>query len=476
MKRRCALTAAAVMLSSVPAAAGHTLDHYRVRDNVSAITTPSPVTGMLCPTLPDARPLKLEDAIVRAICAHPQALKSWSAARARFAALGIADAAYLPTLAATAGYQRETQSAPDDSGKHGQIAESQTSFNAYGTLNMSWTLFDFGKRSAIQRQARALLSAANSVHDATLQAVLFKAVEAVYAVWDAQASVDGASRAESIARKSLAQATAKHVSGAGTRSDELQARASYRRATLERVNAEGHLRSVIGALCVALGLDANMPLRVAAEDREADEDALAHMESDVDELIESAKRYAPKLLAARANLDASRAEIDIARSQARPTIALVGSVARRNPGSASRSGSPASSGTVGIRMTIPLFDGLTSRYGIQHAEARAEMQEAELRDGELQVSLEVWSSYHDVRTSAANLVNSRDLLDDAQSALDMARGRYDEGVGTFTELLTAQSMLEEARNQRLRAISKWRDSRLRLAASLGRLGFWTFAQ
>ena len=128
--------------------------------------------------------------------------------------------------------------------------------------------------------------------------------------------------------------------------------------------------------------------------------------------------------------------------------------------------------TIGIQLTIPLFEGFASGYRVAQARAAADAQEADLRDTELRVSLEVWRSYQALRTDAANLTNSKELLGDAQRALEIARGRYKAGVGTFVELLNAQTALADAQRQRVGAVSQWRTARLRLAASLGDLGLW----
>ncbi|ALB14658.1 hypothetical protein ACT79_30375 [Burkholderia pseudomallei] len=82
-------------------------------------------------------------------------------------------------------------------------------------------------------------------------------------------------------------------------------------------------------------------------------------------------------------------------------------------------------------------------------------------------------SYQSLQTDTANLDNSKDLLGDAQRSLDIARGRYKAGVGTFTELLNAQTALADAQKQRVQALSKWRTARLKLAASLGSIGLWS---
>lgn len=55
---------------------------------------------------------------------------------------------------------------------------------------------------------------------------------------------------------------------------------------------------------------------------------------------------------------------------------------------------------------------------------------------------------------------------------NVARGRYKAGVGKTLELLNAQSTLASAQQQRIQAMSNWRAARVKLAASLGRLGMW----
>lgn len=437
----------------------------------------SPLLGSAaCPSEPDDHPLTLEAAILQAICAHPQARQAWANARAQAAAVGIAQAAYLPALNATAGVDRDTRSTTYDYGAIGLGSRSlsQQSSTPYEILNLSWVLFDFGKRSAGLRQARELLAAANAAQDDTLQTVFFNTAQAYYAVRDAQASIDAAQQTERIAQESLVAARAKHDAGAGTLSDRLQAQTTYRRAVLDRVSAEGNARTAAGVLAVLMGRDANTSVQIITAEPVSDDDAIA---AGVDALIDEAKMRRPKLVAARARLAAARANVEAVRAQGRPTISIAGSFMQNNPSIQQQADSyPIShsrNSRIGIQLTIPLFEGFASGYRVAHAQSQADAQEAELHDTELQVSLDVWKSYQALQTDAINLTTSKDLLDDAQHSLDIARGRYKEGVGTFVELLNAQMALADARKQRVLAVSKWRTARLSLAASLGRLGLWT---
>ncbi|QUO30527.1 TolC family protein [Burkholderia cenocepacia] len=467
------LSVLAVALAGVSCADAQMLDVFRTRGDVPVTPAAPLLKDASCGALPGTQPLELDDAILLAICANPQARRAWAEARAQAAALGIADAAYLPTLNATAGVERDTLSTTYDTGVSGAISVSQNTSSKYGTLNLSWVLFDFGKRGAARRQARALLAAANATQDDALQTVFFNAAETFYAVRDAQASLDSARQTEAIAHESLMEATAKHEAGAGTLADELQARTSYRRAVLDRVSAEGDANTATGTLAVALGLEANAAVRIAPREHGMDADASDDIATGIDQLIDEAKQSHPKLVAAHAKLDAARANVDAVRAQGRPTISLVGNLTQNNPSTQQQAQSTpitrSRGSTIGVQVTIPLFEGFASGYRIVQARAQADAQEAGLRDTELQVSLDVWKSYHAVQTDALNLINSRALLDDAQHALEIARGRYREGVGTFTDLLNAQTALADAQKQRVLAVSKWRTARLKLAASLGKL-------
>ncbi|MFM0645061.1 TolC family protein [Paraburkholderia bryophila] len=474
MKRRL-LAAAVVALTGAPRVnAQMLLDVFATQSSVWLTPAAPLLKDASCRELPDTRPLELDDVVLQAVCANPQLRVAWAQARAQSAALGIADTAYLPTLNGTMGAERDTLSTTYDYSAlgAGSIRQSQNTSSNYGVLNLSWVLFDFGKRGASRRQAGALLAAANATQDDTLQTVFFNAAQAFYSLRDAQASLDAAQRTEAISRESLDETRAKHVAGAGALADELQARTGHRRALLERVYAEGEVRVATGVLAVALGLEANAAIRIASAERDAD--APEDISAGIDALIDEAKLREPRLVAAQAKLDAARANVDAARAQGRPTLALVGSLTQNNPSYQQQPRSipitQSRGSTIGVQLTIPLFEGFASDYRIEQAQAQADAREAMLRDDQLQVSLDVWKSYHSVRADAANLANSRDLLDDAQHALDIARGRYKEGVGTFTELLNTQTALADAQKQRVLAASKWRAARLKLAASLGKLG------
>ena len=61
-------------------------------------------------------------------------------------------------------------------------------------------------------------------------------------------------------------------------------------------------------------------------------------------------------------------------------------------------------------------------------------------------------------------------LESAQVAMESAQNRYDHGVGTMIELLTAQSALADASQQWMQSLAQREAGRLELLAASGVLG------
>ena len=65
--------------------------------------------------------------------------------------------------------------------------------------------------------------------------------------------------------------------------------------------------------------------------------------------------------------------------------------------------------------------------------------------------------------------SSADLVASADASARVALGRYQAGVGTIIDLLTAQTALASARQQNIQATYSWQIARAQLAQAMGRL-------
>lgn len=443
---------AALTMATAPCAQAAGLDPFAT--GALAPAAPATSTGLACPegTEPAAeRALSLVDVVDQALCHNPQTREAWANARWRAAQVGVAQAAWLPTLAATVTASRIR---PDKTVLPDDYSQQKSA------LTLSWLLWDFGGRSATVESARQLLAAASETQNSTLQSVFLAAVQAFYQVHANTAALAAARESERAAGESLRAAEARYRVGTGTPADRLQAQTAYSQATLARISAEGALQTAYGALANVIGRDAQRsPALAPVLDPAPD----ARFEQDVGALIEEARRHRPDLRASEAQLASAEADIAAARATGLPSVSLVAAAnnADTSTGPATRDGS------LGLRVDIPVFSGFATHYRIRSAEEQRAIRAAQLEKTRLQVSLDVWNAYQNLVTATQSVKSAADLLASAEQSARVARGRYEAGVGSLIELLNAQSALAGARQQDVQAKYSWRTGRATLAQAVG---------
>ncbi|MFA5625869.1 MAG: TolC family protein [Thiohalomonadaceae bacterium] len=418
-------------------------------------------------------PLGLTEAIERALCQNPKVRSAWSEARAQAALLGVARSAYLPTISADVSYHAQKSISTYDE-EYSVLDEKNRPRTRSSRLRLDWMLFDFGMRSANTDQASALLEAANASHDLSIQYVLLETAQAYFDVQTAQALLHASRAAEESARQSYLATEAKYIAGVGALTDKLQAAVALSDAKLKRVTAEGEMKIALGSLATAIGLSPDTSLLVPERDI-----ALPILpEQSVADLIGDARSHHPALLAARAEVQAAEARVRATRAEGSPNLVLFGEASdRRQDKYVPISGYPSTGArlrdnVVGVQVNIPLFEGFGRSYKVRTANSQAAVQAAELVRLEQQVSLEVWKSYQLLNTQHEHIKAATTLLDSARRSFEVAQGSFRAGVGNILELLSAQSAVASAEQRRIEAHAGLLAARLKLAASIGRLGLW----
>lgn len=475
--RRPALAIALILFISAARGAG--IDPFLTHDKVSRTVTgnmmPDDEPDDPCAFAAVSNPLELPEAVERALCHNPQTRAAWASAKVQTAQVGVAKSAWLPAVGASVAFSRQKNVTRYSDAMYAPLDSEAKPNLRSGSLKMSQVLTDFGLRSANLDQAVALLDAANASHDAALQAAFVGAAQAYFDTQTAQAVLEASREAERAARESFNAADAKYKAGVGGLTDQLQAQVAYSKSTLERVTAEGDLKNAQGTLATAMGLTANTPLFLPRRKEGLPDTSFV---KSADELIEDARLNHPALLAAQAELKAARAKVDSTRAEGRPTLTLNAEMNRNDQ----RNQPPAvgyeptnitsRNNSLGVQMNIPIFEGFGRNYRVQSAQGQAEIKAAELSRLEQQVSLEVWKSYQSLRTEGESMKATEILLNNARQSFLVAQGRFKAGVGNILELLSAQSAVASAEQQRIKSVSNWHAARLKLAANIGKLGLW----
>lgn len=413
--------------------------------------------------------LALDEAIERMLCQDPQTRQAWAEAKVQAAQMGVAWSAYLPRLGASVGAS-DGRSRTDYLDFDGvETSTRQKSLDA--RLDLSWVLFDFGKRRAALRSARHLLVAANASHDAILQNAFVNAAQVYYDALAAQDALAAAQQVKDMAEENFQAADAKYRAGAAALSDRLQAQTAASQSELRLVRARGNLDNALGTLALRMGLAPDSALKLSSELTPMPDTGFVGA---IDRLLAQARNHHPELIAAQARLDAAQEKVREARAEGRPTLALTGSLSHaRNDLPLSLNGDTRQrDSSLGLQLNIPLFEGFERNYRVRGARAQVEASRAALAGTEQQVSLLVWGSYQRLMVDTRSLKSTDALVEQSHQALEVTRGRYRSGVGSMIELLNALSAYADAQEQHIRALADWQNARLQLAAGLGRLGFW----
>ncbi|WP_035382659.1 TolC family protein [Ferriphaselus sp. R-1] len=400
------------------------------------------------------RPLALQDVVDLALCHNPQTHGLWANSRAQAAQLGVNLSNYLPTLSASANATRnQSQSG---------IAPTTTNHGQSVGLTASYLLLDFGGRAANLENAQQLLIAANATRDASLQSLWLSTAQAYFSLRSARASVAATRTAEAAAQESLTAAQARYLSGSATPADRMQAQTALSQATLNRITAEGNAATAAGTLANLMGFDADQPLNLA-EDADLSPDP--QVEQAIGQLIAEARRQRPDLVAAEAQIKAAEAQVEAARASGRPSVNLNATTSRN-----ANSGTPDTRGnSIGVSLNIPLFTGMRTTYQTRAAEAQVESRIADRDRLANQIALDVWKAYQSLLTGSQALRMADDLVASAEQSERMTLGRYKAGLGNLLDVLTAQSTLASARQQRITARYNFLASRFALAQAIGEL-------
>jgi outer membrane protein TolC len=380
-----------------------------------------------------------------ALRAHPTTRRTWEEARGAAARLGRAESAYYPRVDLEAGATRYKDWAPTTTG-----TESKHVTEGGGALALTWTLLDFGRRSADTERARQALLAANFSFNRSLQDVVF-GVQRSYFALDAKRALVRASEADLEAAINVAAAAEARLStGLATRPDALLALQEKAAASYAVEDARGRAASAQADLAVAVGVPASAPLEIETLDRLPLPDALRE---DVEQLIDAALARRPDLAADLASIRAQEAQLARERARFLPKVSLEASA--RQVGLRYSVGAP----VIGyeshvddrllygayLRIEWSIFEGFDRVNAVREAKAGVEARRAALAERELRAMSDVWKAYADLKAAFRKYDFGIALLEASQDAYDATLESYRVGLGDVTNLLLAYRDLSRAR-------------------------------
>lgn len=454
----------------------------------SGSTTPSqsyvlpanPAAASLPSTTVDAgKAYDLADLIDLAERTNPETQIAWNDARNAALAAGIARSAYLPRISATALGGRETASG---GGSVMGVPDSQSNSltGNVAVLSLQWLLFDFGQRKALVEAADQGAVIANIAFTGAHQKLIHVVSLAFYTYSATRARAESAALSLKDAQDIQAAAESRKKHGVGTVIEVAQARQLTAQAELAKVSADGDESDAYIALLSAMGLSPLTHIHVADVSRRP---LPADLDQPIERVIADALARRPDVLAAIAAQKAADAAVSAARADFRPKV-FISASGSHTSGNIDINAIPAVGdqaptvnlsnhhwgSTVIVGVTIPIYSGGVRDAALAQARNRADSATEALDRARLGAAQEVAMADSKLRTSLAAVSAARALLDASQTTYDAALAAFRRGVGSSTDVLSAERQLLEARNASVDAHSAALSAAATLALVCGSLG------
>jgi outer membrane protein len=302
-------------------------------------------------------------------------------------------------------------------------------------LTIGQMITDFGRTSNLIGMARLRAEAQDQAAESTRANILLAVSRAYFFLLRAQAVQKVADR--TVAARQLVAEQVSALTQAGLKStlDMSFANVNLADAKLLQVQAQNDLKAAEADLAVSMGLPGEGGFVLAEEPMPSP------LPDRVGDLIRQAAQDRPELKDLRLQQSAeerfARAEHDLYY----PNVGVVGTAGFVPTGYPAV---PGRYGAIGLSVTIPIFNGGLVKARQTEAELRARASAQDVDDLQNRVTRDVRVACLAATTAYDRLGLTRQLLAQAQLALDLAQSRYDLGLGSIVELSQAELNLTAA--------------------------------
>jgi outer membrane protein len=437
---RVVILVAAIPLfaQSPPASPGrpwHSPDERRIARDGSRVRQPA------LPIEPD-KAYSLAELVDLAEAHNPETRVAWESARVQAAALGIARSELYPALSAVALSGVDRQEIPLGTQFYRfTVPVSQVS------LELNYTILDFGARRGRIAIESARLLAANFGFNDVHRILIFQVQQAYYRLLNASAQ-DTAARASLANAVAVQQAAEERLSnGLATLPDVLEARSATAQAQYDLQVVSGAAESARGDLATALGAPAATMVRVQPLREVPTPESIGET---VERVIDRALNQRPDLQAQLAGIRRAQAQQKEARAAYYPSLNVRASPAAQSLYFQQQTlpwGHTADlTGGAAVSLNWTVFDGGARRNRLLRAEAEIRRAEAEVSASRDSIEDEVWTAYSNLNTAFRQRAAAIALLDSATQSYAAALESYNYGVRNLLDVTAAQKVLAQARS------------------------------
>lgn len=451
-----------------------------------AYGTPAPDVSQLAPKRGVPQSISLPDAIRIGVALSPTfALQNaqWAAIHAKYTSSvqayypGISGTAQTAksysngTTASTGGSARPTSSpAINPAAAFGLATPSAysqaTVTNETAGITITQLIYDGGRTIANIRSAKEADMAGRATLLRQLQTLAFNIANAYYAVLEDNATVTADAHLVHEFEVNEASVAAQIRNGAAPRSDIAAAQFQTAQARGNLVTAQGTAIGAQATFATTMGVDADtlvVPQQVMGQPAPPNASYTA--------ALTRALIMRPDYISAAYNVQSARENLRYAKLARFPVLSAgaTDGVSRQFINCFSTTGTtkkgvvfpegacPGPSSwsndkTLGLNLTIPIYDQGVTNYNVAVAASQLDQAVASLNSTHLTVESDVRSALATLISARASLVQARSELRSAQVTLDATQAQYKVGATTILNVVTAEANLSTAQSTYITAL------------------------
>ncbi|ACI20969.1 MULTISPECIES: TolC family protein [Thermodesulfovibrio] len=379
----------------------------------------------------ELKTLSLQECIDIALKKNPDILASKSTVEKSFFKIGEARSGYFPEIDLSLGYQRTYQES-----KTGEEYSKQYS----GQINLTQTLFDFGKTSKQVQVQEELYKSTQWQDKDTLLQTIYNVKEAYFSALKAKKQKETALEVIRQSKRHLDLAKGFYEVGLKPKIEVTKAEVELSNATLNLITAEKQLSQALLNLKVAMGA-------VDMQDFDIRQEEYAVRKLDEKELLDIAIERNPQLQAIKFNKQASISTEELVKKEYMPKFTGSASYGYLNEDFPLDK-----KWTLFLQMSLPLFSGWSTTYKLKQAKADTTYYSYKEDSIRQQITSQIKNLFVQLKEASQKIETLKIALKQAKENLDLAMGRYEVGIGSSIEVVDAIVLYEQTNTQYWQAI------------------------
>ncbi len=343
------------------------------------------------------------------------------------------------------------------------VLNTPTPFDNFATrFGGTWNLFDsFASWRAVNRAER-IKEAAGHQLDRTDQEIVFRVVDSYYAVLLAKRELEVAEQARKTAQAILDRSKDRFESGVAVESDFLSAQVRMATRKQELIRGQNNLALARAELSTAMGVSPGNEFEPAAVLAERSLPATS-----LEEAEKQALEMRPDLKRIRSEEAAQKESVSIAKSSVGPRVNALAGWETDNPTFAAGGGG--NNWLAGFEVQFDLFQGGAKRARLSRERAMQEKVAARKEAATDAIRVEVRRAYYDLDAGRRQVEVARAAIAQSQESLRINQNRYDSGLSTITDLLSAEEAARRSQTDYWEALYRYHTAYANLELASGTL-------